>query len=426
MKSAAAAQLDEGVTILGVEFGKNTKRLLGGLLSMGPLFIAARFFTALGQIAAGRLLGPEQYGLATMAVAAATLIIIPFNLGFAPGLVKFASMEENPRERVVIVSTALWANVAMTLPCLAVLYALRGPASALLHVSPTLYLWGLAYAAVWSIYMLLSSIPQALARFQARGWTELAYGAGALGAFLALFFAVSRGYEAFLISLIVALALAGAVALYASRDHIRLVFSMKALSRMSTYYLSPVVGSLSVALTMTATPLILAHYLSPASVGVLSIYELGTVGIAAVLAQILGTVLAPLTSAPSRQAGAWRKFFSLGLPVFAGCLLAFMVSDYAALRLVGPGYPIDFSWIALFSLAAALSIPASAASSLLTARDASGLWLATLGSILGGLASVAAIVWIVPARGFVGAAIAAVLSYAVSLIFFLVYGSKHA
>src|SRR5579862_552574 len=91
-----------------LEWGKNTEALFRGLLALGPSFVLARAFTGVGQLIAGRLLGPQEFGEANLVIAASGVMMIPL-FGFIPGMIKFASMEEDLRKQALIVSTAFWS-----------------------------------------------------------------------------------------------------------------------------------------------------------------------------------------------------------------------------------------------------------------------------------------------------------------------------
>lgn len=399
-----------------IEFGKNSRLLFRSLLSLSPFFILARLLTAAGQLVAGRWLGPHQYGLVTLAVATSAILTIPLNLGFAPGMVKFTASEERAEARAVVISTAVWINLIIAIPCLMIMYWPRRIISSWLHLDVSVFVWSLAYSGLISAYTLISSIPQALSRMNQRGWAEFIYGGAAFLLFFPLYFALGGSYVEFMLSLIIALTAAIVVVLYWSRDHIFFTLDLQALRKISSYFLSTVVANIFAVFVYSVSPLILASRLSTSSAGVLSMYEFGSLGVAAVLSQILVTVLMPLASSPARQNGAWKKMLLLSVPSAFLCFLLLIPADYAALKLVGRGYPIHLSWIAVFSAAGALSVIAAAANTLLTARDASSVWLGTLGCIFGGPVSLGTLLWAIPRYGFIGAGLAALATYAFSFL----------
>ncbi|MHB2025407.1 MAG: lipopolysaccharide biosynthesis protein [Elusimicrobiota bacterium] len=407
---------------LSHEWGQNSKALLRGVIALGPLFILARALSSAGQIIAGRWLGPSEFGLANLAVAAAGILMIPMQLGFSQGMIKFASMEDGVENQVEIVSTAFWSKTGWSFLCAAALIALEKPLAHAFHIGLGLYRWSLAYCFFLTFYSFLSSIPQAVLRFKLRGFVELCYGAAALAGFFILYFFATKRFPAFLGSLILAVIAASLPAAIGCRKWLKPVFNSEALSRMASYFPPALVYACAGAAAQAAIPLVLSAYLSPESVGVLSAYRIGSLGIAGALSQIPSAVLGPLTTRPERQKGAWAKFFLISPAVFIASGAFFAGAQYAVLRFIGRGYPIHPLWIALFASAAAFLLLSNMGFVLLGSRDAKSFWAGSFGVVLSGAAALAACFWAVPRYGLAGAGAAMTLSYAAGFAWYAACG----
>ncbi len=405
-----------------LDVGRNTKFLLKSLWTVGPFFFLARALTAGTQVLAGRWLGPQEFGLATIALAAAGTLLIPIQMGFPVALVKFAAMEESLERQAAIVSSVLWMALIWGLPCLALLILFRNSLGSVLHIGQHLYLWALAYAVLTLAYSLISGGLQGVMRFRERARIELYYGALVPMFFGALYFRGDHSFTSFVGAMCLSLAVAGAVCAAYLKPWIRPSVSGWTVRPVASYTLAPVVSASAGAAVSAAAPLILAAYLSPKEAGFFGIYEIGSVGVSMAAFQIVNTVLAPMASAQERQAGVWRKFLLLSAPLAAALALFFASTTLIILKLEGGRYPENIRWIALFALAGALSFLFSAVVTILSSSDAAGLWLGASGNILAGVLCLAASFWLIPTHGVSGAAAALAAGYAAAFFWCVILG----
>ncbi len=394
------------------EAGENTRRLLKGLASVGPYFILARALTALAQVAAGRWLGPSEFGLVTLILAASGVLVVLLQQSFSWAVVKFAAMEKTDEGRRAVVSTNFWLQILWTGACGLLLFLLRRPAAAALRLPPPLYPWCLAYTGVLVFYTFVSSALQGVLLFDARGKVEFLYGASALALFAAACRVFPRGFADFIGAMDAALILAGAACLYALRGYLSFDLSRRAAADGAAYLLPNFVSSCGGVVIQSALPLILASYMAPREIGYFGAYEMGTIGVMMVVVNVVVSVLAPLASRPEKQRGVWKKFFLLALPAAAGLFAFFCASEFVILKLIGRGYPVDPAWVAVFSAAAVADFFFFCAVNLVILRDAAGAWYALVGNYLASAGAVAASLWAVPRYGIVGAALALAIGYA--------------
>jgi O-antigen/teichoic acid export membrane protein len=404
------------------ELGENTRRLLAGLASVGPLFVMARALTAVAQIAAGRLLGPAEFGVVTLILAGSGLMLFFLQLSFPWTVAKFAPLEKTEAGRRGVVSTSFWLQLLWSATAMLVLLILREPAAHALHLSFRLYLWCLGYTGVQLFYGFVSSALLAVTLFAARGKVELLYGAATLIVFSVGCLFASRNFVTFIGAMEVAMILSSAASLYYLRDYLGPVFSRRAASDLAPYLLPGFVSSCGGVVIQSALPLILAAYRTPREIGIFGAYEMGTIGVMMVLVNIILSVLTPLASRPERQKGVWKKFFLLCVPGAAAAFVFFFVSEIVILKLIGKGYPIDLRWIALFSAAAVADFYFFLTGSLLTLRDVSATWLGVVGSYLASAVALVVSSWGVPRLGIAGAALALFIGYGVGSVWLAVQG----
>jgi O-antigen/teichoic acid export membrane protein len=404
------------------EMGANTRAFLEGIYAIGLFYVIARALTTGTQILAGRWLGPNEYGLATLVIACTSVLTIPLQLGFPAAATKFPAMESSQARQAEIISTAVWANMLWGLPCAGFLYLFTDAISQILRLSPEVYGWGLLASCLFALNSLVCSALQGAKRFPERGRVEAVYAAVFAVAFGTGYLIVGARFTSLAASLCVGLAASATLAIYYLRNLIRPILSVHALSCIRSYTVAPVLNSVASAMVMGSTPIILATYMSEREVGILSIYSLGTIMIAGAFSVIVSTVLGPLSSTSTGQEGAWRKFFK-AVPILFPCgILFFALSNVVVLLVVGKEYPMQVLWVLLFALAATLSFLFSATLTLLFARDVRGLWFGVGGMILSGIGCIVGNLVAIPRYAVSGAALSLVLSYSIGLTWCVLFG----
>ena len=155
-----------------------------------------------------------------------------------------------------------------------------------------------------------------------------------------------------------------------------------------------------------------------AQVGLFSAYFTASLQIAMALLHMLQSVVVPLASDSRGQAEAWTLARRWALPGLLAAWTLFGAALLAALAVFGRRYALDWTWVLLFSGAAALSLLHGTMSALYAARDFSGLRVSVTGGLLTGAVNVLLVVKLTPSHGVTGAAIALTASFAVGAAWF--------
>ncbi len=396
--------------------GPRTRSFLRGVWRLGPWLVAAKAATMAAQLAAGRLLGAEEFGKANLCLSAGQWFLALQAL-WNIGVVKFAGEAQDDAAKSAVLSTFLWLSLGWTLICLAALWAVRAPLSARLHMPPDLYLWGILFGVAASLYTTAYSALQADMRFRAYGVVEFSYGMLALVLFWTFYRLGRRGYAGFMEAFCLAQVLAALAGFLVARRRLRLVFSMAAARDLAGYFFPSALNSASLAALERSFPFLLAAYFDPASVGVYSAYRLGSLALAKPASHVVGTVLLPQAAHAGTRRGAWRKLAAIAVPAALAGLVFFAAATGLGLKLFGAQYPLFPASLALFALAAAISLLAGAAEALLMARDSGGLWSVGWGKGLSAALALGAGAWLIPRWRIAGAG----LTYCLSFSFFLAW-----
>ena len=151
-------------------------RPASGLGWIGVLYGTARASTLLTQLAAGRLLGPEEYGRANLVIAAAAYLQIIPMLGFPLATSKLIADERDEGRRARLVTTALasffvWAVLSLPLLAAAHLFLQRA-----MGLPAALFSLCVLLAVATAFSQVLASPLLGLKRFAHRGLVETVYG----------------------------------------------------------------------------------------------------------------------------------------------------------------------------------------------------------------------------------------------------------
>lgn len=392
---------------------------LSGLGWIGLLYGLAKASTLLTQIAAGRWLGPEEYGRANLVLAASAYLQIAPMLGFPTAMGKFLAAEQDEARRARFVSTALLAFAAWTLLCLPAMGAAHHALSRGLNLPESLFIPSLVLATANAMYVVVASPLLGLRRFAHRGLVEAVYGLSAPLALLAAGAALGTDHRALIAALSAGFILGSLYALWCQRHYLRLAFEPKILTVVWRYAAVASLNLLAVACVLAPARFILHACRGAEEVGLFSAYFTATIQVALALLYMLQSVIVPMASDARGQRETWDLVRRWAAPGLAGAWAFFLAGLVAALAVFGRRYPMRWDWLLAFSAGAVLVLAHGTLSALYSARDFSGLRVSVIGGLLAGAGNAALAAWLIPVYGVTGAAASLGLSFALGLAFFL-------
>ncbi len=411
-----------GAKIAGKDSGTHTKATLEGLAWIGFLYGLAKVMTLATQMLAGRWLGPEEYGRANLAVAAAAYLQILPMLGFPTAMGKLLAEKMDERRRSRFVSTALLGFAAWFALALPAMAAAHRALESALGMPAHLFILSMFLASSTALYTVVASPLLGLKRFAHRGLAESVYGFSAPALMFAFFAWRGPSHSSLIFALSSALTLGAAYALWSLRRYLSFTFDPAGFAGVMRYAAVATLNLLAAACVLAPARLFLNRHGSPEEVGLFSAYFTATVQIAMAFLYMLQSVLVPMASGEDQQREIWSLFKRAGVsgPALVGAWAFFCATAVAGIALFGSRYRFDLGWAAAFAGAAALILLHGAVSALYAARDFSGLRLSVAGNLGAGLGNVALTAFLVPRLGVLGAALALVLSFAAGLT---LYGS---
>jgi O-antigen/teichoic acid export membrane protein len=403
---------------------KQVSAFVKGFSWIGVFYGGAKVSVLATQVIAGRVLGPAEFGQASLVLAVAAFLQILPTLGFPVALSKLLSPDRPETERRVVVSTALLTFLAwgglVTGACL----VFREDLAASLSVPAALFLLALLYSLCNAFYVVISSPLLGLQRFRDRGISEAIYGFCAPLILLALAARGSASHRELILALAASFGLAALHSLWKVRDCLRPAFDLQAFRPVAQYAFTAALNLLTLACVLAPARLILNRHYTPHEVGVFSAYFTATAQVSLSLLYMLTAVLIPVSSDAEGQSQAWSVFRRIRLPLTAAAWAGLTLAACAALALFGRKYEFRLDWAVTLAAAASLIMTHGIAANILSARDFDGLKVSVAGSMVAAMGNLALCGLLIPVWGITGAAFALLGAYMMGLAYYFFFGIK--
>lgn len=319
--------------VLKEQPGEGVRQFFRHLSWIGGSFAAAKVISSLVNIAAGRALGPQEYGKINVMVSVGTIISTFLLAGNHVSAVKYG-VDAERRDKVF--STVAVASLAMGTAVLSLTFFFRSELCVFFGIDSGMLLLAASYAAATSAFMLASGMQQARGDFHERGLSEVAFSLILAASFILSLTMSGRVYKAMAYAYITAFGTMAALWLYRMAGHIRFALAgMENFRRISAYSMYSFGSSLSACLGFSVQSLMVNAYLPARDVGIYAAYYTITIGAAGYLVYAATTVLFPKASASTNRRRLWdlaagaMKFLA---PASFICLL---VLETAVLALMG-------------------------------------------------------------------------------------------
>jgi O-antigen/teichoic acid export membrane protein len=401
--------------LFGRKLGPGTHRFLRNLGWIGICFAIGRAISVAANIVAANVLGAEKLGDFTLITNTANLLQIWMIFGMPNSLITFGASKEKPVAETLFAFLVVFAaSVAIGIGA----FALNGFIAELFRVPADVIRNGIQIAVISSLYLILVSALQASHEFGKRGVAEVLLA-------LLLFPGMALGYElhgksadAMVVAYLVCYSVPAfvmALMLCANFRHAGIRDVPK--GAMLSYGLAVCFGNIGYILTFIIQPFQIEWAMGTEAVGVFRVYNFGSIMNAMALTTAFSTVFYPKAVSSTDKAGLWdiavRAWAKFG-PV---ALLAAIGIGYVNLLLSGTDkYPLDWTLIALFAVAAILISLQSSIGQIIVACGVSAARWGLLTATTGGLINLGATWLLLRHVGLAGAPIALILSTSFNLV----------
>lgn len=401
--------------VMGEHPGEGAKAFLKHLSWIGASFALAKVISGVVNIAAGRILGPQEYGKINV-FTSVVAIITPFLLmGINHSIVKYGSGSGRQREVFGTATVIYLALVCLAIPLLLIF---RHPLGSFFGVDQKMLVLALLYALGMSGFYVVSAMQQAMGLFPNRGFSEVAISLLLAAGFVTGTYFLGRVYEAMAYTYIAAF---GLVALF---WFFRLpgVFAFSSFSgerarpvfEYGFYFFGAGIGSF---LIFNVQSLILNAYLSAKEVGIYAAYYTASVGISGYLGYAVNTVIFPKAAASTNRRRLWDIASKSWRKLFPAAALALFAAEAAILTLMGRHqYGMDAGLMALFAAAGTLMLIQSSMGQILFSDSIKASRLALLMSVGAGVFNFTLCLFLIPLMKIAGVAVSLILTYAFLLV----------
>lgn len=401
---------------VGTGMGDRTKIVLRGIAWVAPAAMIARVLTGVVTLLTARWLGPEDWGRASLSLAASLWIQVPLFLGIPAALMN-AIPRAGESERLAWARTgALMLGVTGMLT-LAAGFALRDPLAGLAGMGTPEFVGGLTWCAGYLVYSAAIASLSGLERFKQRAIAELAFGVAFPACVVALRLAGRLSWEGYLQAMAGGYLLAG-LAMFASggapwpgldegtRERARRLMAFGAVATVSL---------LASALVQAVGRQVTSRHFALDDVGVLAAYQGGSVQVAAYAQGLITMVFFPVASRTPDRGALFRKVARLLVPLALLGTLGFGAVLFLWMTLLGGDYPLEPWTFAAFSLSAALAMGFYVVLWMLASSGSHGMAAATLTQVVNGVANLVACLLLIPAWGVLGAGVATAIGMAAGI-----------
>ncbi|OGS13554.1 MAG: hypothetical protein A2234_03975 [Elusimicrobia bacterium RIFOXYA2_FULL_58_8] len=401
--------------LLGERPDLGARQFIKHLSWIGISFALAKVISSLVNIAAGRMLGPQEYGKINVLVAAGAAISPFLVAGLGNSVVKYGVIKED-RDRVFTTAGAVFLGLVLLIVPVTLLF--RASLCLFFGIDAKMLFLALAYAVSTTSFLMASSMQQASGSFPGRGWSEIAFSALlAAGFFLGVHF-LGRVYQAMAYAYIAAF---GGLALFwllrIGRATTFSLLNKEQFLRMSEYGIYSFGGGLASFFIFNVQGLILNACRSPREVGIYAAYYTATFGIAGYLGYAVNTVLFPKASASTNRRRLWELAAKGWAYLAPASVLLFMAAEAAVLSLMGKHqYGMDARLMFLFALCSTLLLAQSSLSQIMVSGGLKASRLALLLSWGAGTLNFTSCLLLIPRWGIAGAALAFILTYSLILL----------
>lgn len=395
------------------------RRFVEGFSWIAAFFLAARVGSVLTQFLAARHLGPEEFGRAHLVIAVSALLQVLPMLGFPFALARAGGTQQDDARRPAFVAAALAMFLLWAAASLLGLFA-SGPALfSTTGVAPGLWNLCLALSGATALHLTFGGALQGLGRFRQRGFAEALYSVVALGLVASSLLLGRCDASTVILCFISGLACASAFELWSLRDALRSFSRFTPLRELLPFATLGTVLVVSAALVQAPGRIILFHLDSARAAGVYSAYFTATIQVSLSLGNMVQAVLIPLASRSEGQHEAWDLIERWGARAAVALPVCFAALSAVVIGVLGRSYPLEWTWVLLFSVAATTVLAHSLLAALFAARDLRGLFISIAGSLAAGVTNLLLTLSLAPRLGVAGAAIGLAVGHAAGAALYL-------
>ena len=390
------------------ETNERVERFIRNLSYFAIGYVIAKVFSLGFQIYVGRTLGPSLYGDLSLIIALSGILFIPMLFGIDTAMIKYLSSEHGERKKII--SSGIPLVTFFAIISFAVLFFFGEFLAPFFSVSTEIFILGVILALGYCIWTVFKEISQGMFQIKKTAWIEIVWAVGSfVMVFVAFMFYGTNMFYAFL-ALFVAYIVASVIMLPEIFRNLRAryveSFWAKKLLKYGIFGLLVLVSG-SVLINMDK--IFIKMFLTSEAVGIYKAYSLMTTMVTLSLLTIFYTVFLPESSMHDNKRNVLSKVWKLFkfLPIYFFGMLAV---EYVVITF-GFGYPIHFTYLIMFPLAACVMVPFTMHNWFAASIGQRGIKLSSYAIMVAAILNISLNIYLIPIWGIEGAIISTIIAY---------------
>jgi len=368
------------------------------------------------QLLAGKVLGPEEYGKYALVDSVAAFLYIPMILGTSVAMIKYNAERQDFAGQSKIISNTYFIVFALSSISVLLFFFFSPQLENLFSVPPTIFRLSIIFALLSTFYFLTTNTLRSLHQMKRLSIFQAVYGIILPLAFLSFFFVNIISFKAAVFAMYISFGVVAIIIGVSCHKYFSPSFDRQVANTLIRYGLFIALETLSIALLLSISKILINKYLTPADVGIYNAYYYASIILAGFFATIFQVVYFPTVSKYREKRGLFRKInraipylFLLGVP-------ALFVAQWVVLTLYGREYPIDYPLMLLFATTSILIISHALYMLTFQSQGIRGARLATLVVVIMGGTNVALSIYLIPTLRLYGAIGAVGIAYLIGLV----------
>jgi O-antigen/teichoic acid export membrane protein len=378
-------------------------------------------FTIMG----GRLLGPEEYGKFSLIQSITMFLYVPMLFGYHNAMIKYVSEKEEPKRQSTIIMVTCILVATLTTISFSIILLFSRQISNLISTSNKIIIYSCILAALFVFYTIMTSILRSLNKMKTYSIFQSIYGTVLLIAFFFFILYKLYTFQSLLYPMFLGYGITGIIILIIIfKNYKKFEFDIAWAKKLTRFALFSVIGGLSYALYGNVDDLMISKFMSISYVGIYSAYYTASINVATLIWGIFLIVYFPTMSRYKDKYFIFKKINKIIPYIVIIGIFFFMICQYIILKFYGNKYPINISWMILFTIASLIIVVQGIYAWLLISTGVQGAKLVSLATSLAAIINVGLNIVLIPLIGITGAISSLIICFVFSIILVIYFNNK--
>jgi O-antigen/teichoic acid export membrane protein len=402
-------------TVMGEEMKKFIKNL--GWMSIGATLGGVFLFVT--NLAAGRLLGPEEYGKYSIIISMGQFLIIPMLLGLNTSAMRYIARHKD--ECMEVISNSLVLVVTLIIISVPIFFALKNWIKSLFNIDDAIFIFAILYAIILALKYLSEAIMKGMHEFKLLSKLNII---SAILIFVSFFSIILLTKNHTFRSYAIATALGFAIFFLVLIAKHGIIFSKIKLTmagNLMNYGLFASLGSISGFILNNIDRIILNNYLGFSAVGLFAAYISASSFFSGQLLQIFIDVFFPSISAVEDKRIIYHKIVKIFYISVPTLFILNTIATSIIIKLYGDRYEFNIAYILLFSLLGAITFCQNTLWWFIASFGNRGVRFTSTSGIVIGIFNIFAMMVLIKLFGLIGAIFGLIIAALIMIFISIIY-----